>query len=255
MNIVVIGSGWLGLPLAAHLHQQGHAVTATRRSASLPDATGFPVVQFSPATGPFEIVQQADVVIFAFPPDRSAFEAYANDCLHIAAHTTADCHILLISSTSVYPSTVLLADESAADNADPSRNAILFAERSLKEQVGNRLTILRLAGLIGPGRYPVSAMSKSGKTYNGLDPVNVIHLDDAVGLSTFLVENNFRGETVNGCSGNHPSKKDYYSWMAEQLGIHPPSFEPGGNGKTILSEKSREMGYRYRRDDPYNFLD
>lgn len=254
MNIVVIGSGWLGLPFAEHLFERNHPVSATRRILAQSESL-VPILQYPSSDGNHDFLAEAAVVVLAFPPDRSSLEAYANDCLQIVENCGPQTRFLMISSTSVYPSTVAVADEQAADDADPRENRILFAERAMQQQLGNRLTILRLAGLIGPGRFPVTAMSRSGKTYHANDPVNVIHLEDAVRLSRFLVENDHGGEIVNGCAAEHPLKKAYYSWMAGELSIPCPLFEAGGGGKIIDSAKSRKLGFNYRRDDPYSFLE
>lgn len=252
MNIVVIGSGWLGLPLARHLLAKGHTVTATRRNTE-PLETAVNLVRY-PSEESADLLVQADVVVLAFPPDRFSLEAYAGDCLQVAEHCGPQTRLLMISSTSVYPSAITVADETSADDVKADTNKILFAERKLQQRLGKRLTILRLAGLIGPKRYPVTAMSRSGKTYFANDPVNVIHLEDAVGLSTFLIENDHGGEIVNGCASNHPTKKEFYTWMAEKLGIPAPLFEPGGEGKIIDSTKSRKLGYSYVKDEPFSFM-
>jgi len=254
MNIAVIGTGWLGHPLATFLNDSGHIVYGSRRSASGENVDYRPFIY--PSVNPVskEILRKADVVVLAFPPNRTSSDAYANDCLEVCRHIGQQSQVVLTSSTSVYDQNGTCLEESFNDIRF-SENPIARAEYELIEQIGERLTIVRLAGLIGPGRYPVKIMSTSGKIYKGNEPVNVIHQADAISLLTFVIENDIRGEIINGSAGQHPMREEYYSWMAPQLGVVPPVFESGNSeGKIISSEKSRSLGYEYIYDDPFEFL-
>jgi nucleoside-diphosphate-sugar epimerase len=256
MNIAVIGTGWLGHPLASSLNASGHIVYGSRRSASSGENVDYRPFIY-PSANPVnkEILQKADVVVLAFPPDRSSSEAYAKDCLEVCLHISGQCHVVLTSSTSVYPAIGGTCEETRLADLTFSEHAIARAEYELAQKVGDRLTIVRLAGLIGPGRYPVKNMSKSGKVYKGNDPVNVIHQTDAVKLLAFVIENNIQGEIINGSAGEHPTRENYYSWMAPQVGVEPPVFETvNGEGKIISSEKSRNLGFSYSYDNPFDFL-
>lgn len=254
MDIAVIGTGWLGHPLATFLNDSGHIVYGSRRS---PSGENVPYRTFIyPSGNPLNkaILQKADVVILAFPPDKSYPEAYANQCLEICKHISTQCHVVLTSSTSVY-ATEGTCQEDHFSAIRFSESPVARAEYELIRKVGAQLTIVRLAGLIGPGRYPVKSMSSSGKTYIGNEPVNVIHQTDAVNLLAFVIENDIRGEVINGSAKQHPTREEYYSWMAPRLGIAPPLFETGNSeGKIISSEKSRMLGYEYVYDNPFEFL-
>lgn len=254
MNIAVIGTGWLGNPLATLLKDSGHIVYGSRRSPSGEHVTYRPFIY--PSGNPLnrEILQKADAVVLAFPPDRSSPEAYANNCLEICRHISKQCQVVLISSTSVYIHNGICCEDHF-DAVGFSEHPIARAEYELIRKAGPQLVIVRLAGLIGPGRYPVRSMSGSGKIYKGNEPVNLIHQTDAVNLLAFVIENDIRGEIINGSANNHPMRETYYSWMAPQIGVAPPLFEPGdGEGKIISSDKSRSLGYAYVYDDPFDFL-
>lgn len=252
MNIALIGAGWLGHPLAQHLHDSGKRVYGSRRSAFDPGIDSYTPFVF-PGEKAREILEKADVTVLAFPPNRSAEGQYAEDCLDVCAQLKSDCQIILVSSTGVYAGEGVLTEDDPLP--ETSGNAVAAAEKALTQLPGREITIVRMAGLVGPHRYPVRAMSQSGKTYAGNEPVNLIHQTDAVGLIAFLIDNDIRGEIVNGCASGHPPKAIYYAKMAEQLGIPAPLFNDEGlNGKIISSEKSRKMGYEYRYDDPFSFV-
>lgn len=258
MNIVVIGTGWLGHPLATRLTELGHIVYGSRRS--VPEGEKVVYRTFvHPSHNPInkEIIPLADVVILTFPPGQSTAEQYAGDCLEICRQAGENALVIFVSSTGVYRRKSGICTEDKLDEVpfDPE-NPVPRAEYELVQLLGERLTIVRLAGLIGPGRHPVRNMSKNGKTYAGNEPVNVIHRNDAVDLIVFIVERNIAGEIINGCAGEHPQREAYYSWMAAELGIDPPLFGQtgSGDGKIVSSEKSRKLGFSYAYDDPFDFL-
>jgi len=253
MNIAVIGSGWLGLPLAEKLRVEGHSVFSTKRTLT-PDSGEHILLFPSPDGSTEKLLSVVHAIVLAFPPSRISAEAYRNDCVAVVKLLSPDCRVVMISSTGVYANTIETAVETVPDNGN-GENRIALAEKALFDELGNRLTIVRLAGLMGPGRYPASAMSRSGKTYAGNEPVNVIHLEDAVGLPAYLIQQGLWGEIVNGCAQKHPSKKVFYSRMAEKLGITAPHFDDEkASGKIVSSEQSRKLGYRYVYDDPMDFM-
>jgi nucleoside-diphosphate-sugar epimerase len=258
MNIAVIGTGWLGHPLATKLTELGHIVYGSRRT--VPEAERVVYRTFiHPSRNPInkEIIPLADVVILAFPPGKETPEQYAGDCLDICRLVGEQARVILISSTGVYRKQNGTCSEESFDDLqfDPDY-PVSRAEFELIQLLGKRLTIVRLAGLIGPNRYPVKNMSASGKTYKGNEPVNVIHQQDAVDLVIFITERKISGEIVNGCAAEHPLREAYYSWMADKLGIDPPLFlqSTADDGKIISSAKSRELGFSYTYDNPFDFL-
>lgn len=250
MHYVIIGTGWLGLPLATKLAENGHSVWGSSRTHRESFSGNYQSFAYPADPSP---LHQADAVVLAFPPDRSSPGKYAADCLDVVQHCSTDCRIILISSTGAYTQTGMCTEASVVHDIH-SENTLIQAESCLRERVGSRLTIIRLAGLIGPDRYPVRAMVRGGKTYHGNDPVNVIHQEDAVGLVVHVIEQQITGETINGCSEEHPSRSVFYTDMANRLGLPVPIFtDTSSESKVISPEKSKELGYQYRFPDPMNF--
>lgn len=250
MQYVIIGTGWLGFPLASKLAEKGHAVWGSSRTVRESFSGNFQSFVYPADASP---LHQADAVVLAFPPDRSSPEKYAADCLEVVHHCSPDSQIVMVSSTGAYTQTGMCTEEHIVHDIH-AENTLIQAESCLRERVGNRLTIVRLAGLIGPDRYPVRVMAKSGKTYHGNDPVNVIHLEDAVGLLEHVLEQQLTGEMLNGCSEEHPSRRIFYTDMADRLGLPVPIFtDSSGESKIISPAKSKELGYRYRFPDPMHF--
>lgn len=254
MNIVIIGTGWLGHALAEKLAvNPNYKVSGSKRTAAkLTSGTAYHPFVFPSEEGS-ALLAQADTVVLAFPPDRSTTERYAEDCLQIVKLIPPTCRIVLTSSTGVYPDTSVTCFETDPIHESQPGNPLVLAEAALLQQVASRLTIVRLAGLIGPGRYPVRFMVASGKTYEGNVPVNVIHQQDAVGFVAFVIENALQGEIFNACAPSHPSKGSFYTAMASHLGIASPLFTASGQGKTVDASKSVAAGYHYLFPEPMAF--
>lgn len=252
MKITIIGNGWLGKPLRKLLRAKGLDAFSTQRTfTDEAHVLNFPSTD-SKST---ELLQNSAVVVLAFPPDRTNVNQYSLDCLAICAQIPLSAKVILISSTGVYSDERSNAVESDIDYSNIAENKLLLAEKALIDILKNRLTIVRMAGLVGAGRYPVTAMARSGKSYDGNSPVNLIHLDDAIGIIYYIIRNNIWGDTINACAPNHPTKQDYYKWMAKELGITPPNFiHQDQPSKVVISDKSIRMGYEYLRSDPYQFL-
>ena len=105
---------------------------------------------------------------------------------------------------------------------------------------------LRFAGLFGPGRDPGKFFTGKINIPNGLAPVNLLHLDDAVGMTMQLMENISNDKIINVVSQGHPSRMDFYSQAAKRSGLEPPIFVPECLQWKIVS--SSYTGYRYKHN-------
>jgi nucleoside-diphosphate-sugar epimerase len=254
MNCVIIGTGWIGNKLAESLVDKGHSVVGTRRTPSNLTQTGFNAIVYPPENAVLtQFLAEAELVVLAFPPSRSSTEQYTNDCLAIYQLISKDCKVILTSSTSVYEGNGTCTEEDLAPDIQ-STNRIHRAESTLRQLLGTRLTIIRLAGLIGPDRHPVRNMSKSGKSYVGNQPINVVHQQDAVGIIEHVINHQIWGETINACSTEHPPRGNYYTWMANELKLTSPLFEDTTEeSKLVSNKKSLDLGYHYVFPNPFDF--
>lgn len=257
MKCVIIGLGWLGLPLAKELVAAGFSVTGTTRQRTvLSDEIN--LLNYEPENGISTDLKRAltvaDCVVLAFPPNRSSFEQYASDCVQIAGECSKTARLLMISSTGVYPEKNGFVVETDTDLLPDTTNSLLFAERSLATILGDSLTIIRMAGLIGGNRYPVRAMAVCGKSYPANELVNVVHQNDAVSCCLHVIKHGHWGITVNCCTSEHPTKKAFYSWMASQLKSALPEFEASvASGKIVRNDKSKAIGFKYHYHSPFDF--
>jgi len=260
MKIVIVGSGWLGKPLAEKMWNLGHDVFAIYRS-NKPMVSCAIAKAIDDTRSAIELIQSndldmlkmklphADAVVFCFPSPKEG-KSHAEVCLDITQYCDPSCRFIFTSTTGVYPNENAEFDEQSI--LDPE-NKHVQTENQLRRELGNTLSIVRLAGLVGEGRFPVRMMSSSGKIYNADEYCNLIHLEDAVGFIAFLILENIRVEIVNACAPQHPAKGEYYTDMAEKLNVATPVFEKGPTGKLILSDLSISLGYEYLKPDPYDF--
>lgn len=258
MKIGIIGLGWLGLPLAKSLLNKGFLVVGTTRSRSVElSHERFSHILFDPLVkkqAPIPYFSELDVLILAFTPSKTDEKAYAKDCVRVLDFISPSCKVIQISSTSVYPQRNGTFNEFDYPAGSIKTNAIGYAELALSSMLRDRLTIIRLSGLVGPKRYPVTAMARSGKTYEAKDRVNLIHQEDAIGLIEYVIQQKCWNKTINGCATEHPFKGELYTEMAFRLGIEPPLFEDRTHTERIISNKhSLELGYQYLYPDPKNF--
>jgi len=258
-NYAIVGAGWLGLPLAEYWTSLGYTVHGTTRSAEKMielEKRSIHAHQFTQESmlDPQRWLNDMDVVVIAIPPSDFG-EEYVKYVKAIASNISDTAKVVFVSSTSVYADENTQIDEDTATRGE-GRNgpAIIAAEEQLRIIFENRLTIIRMSGLVGGQRHPIRFMA--GRTIsNGLAPVNLIHLDDCVGLITWVVDTDFFGKTVNGVTQEHPSKEDYYAFAAQELKLNPPTFIQEKSSFKIVSSKWNKINqfYHYMYRTPFEF--
>jgi nucleoside-diphosphate-sugar epimerase len=143
--------------------------------------------------------------------------------------------ICYTSSTSVYPQDHGdWVDETAATEPASETSAILVeSERILLEDAlwRGRRYILRLGGIYGPGRHYLIDQVKEGATVlpgMGQYHLNMIHRDDAVGGILAVLDRSalVPDGVYNLCDGQPSKKMDIVSWIAAQMKLPCPSFDP-----------------------------
>ena len=249
MKISIIGSGWLALPLARHLTELQHQVriTTTRadKARQLSDL-GYHAItyQLGQNTSPEADLFQADVLIIAITSkDHEAFNR-----LFSQLTTTAVRHVLFISSTSVYLNNGKTHDETS--QALNQESPLLTIEQ-LVQQLPSA-SIIRFAGLVGPGRHPGGFFRRSGVISNPQAAVNLIHLDDCLGIITTVITQQAWHQIFNGCADTHPEKGMFYQSMARQGGFEVPQLgEPdAGSDKVIDNQKIKQtLNYAFHHPD------
>ena len=263
-QVSIIGCGWLGFPVAKQLVQKGFKVIGTTTTQSkIPLLVSehinghlFDVNAHQYAGDLKTILHGSDCILLNFPPKRVNNIAvdYPKCFKQFLPFIKPHQKVIFVSSTSVYQNTNDWVDEQMT--CQPTKRsgiAILETEHILKQELHERLCILRLAGLIGANRMPGMFLAGKKDLPNANAPVNLIHQDDAIGLIIKIIEKDAFGTIFNGCSDQHPLRKDFYIKAAESCQVPTPSFlaDPNPQFKIVNNNKSKkELQYPYQHPDP-----
>lgn len=249
--ISILGSGWLGLPLAAHLVQAGYQVKASTRGqhriAEI-NSVGAEacIVDIDALSDSLPTFLDADTLIINITSKniegfRSLVQAVADSPVR---------HVLFVSSTSVYDNVKQVVTE--ADTQYHSNSPLLVIEDLLSSNQAFSTTLLRFGGLIDKRRHPGRFFSSGRSVQNADTPVNLIHFDDCLGVIDAIIEQNCWGEVLNACADSHPSKRQFYSKAIQHYGANLPEFvdSDGSVGKSVSNEKIKKLlGYQFQHAD------
>jgi nucleoside-diphosphate-sugar epimerase len=264
-TIAVLGCGWLGLPLAKHLLAQGHRVLGTTTSPEqlpLLAAQGIEaqLIQlgsdFSAAdeTRLTSLLSQATTLVLNVPPRAAVAGGYPQLLrpVHRAVAAGRVQAVLFVSTTGVYPDEPRLMRETDAVSTRDAASDVLRTEGHFVPRYGQwKSTVVRLGGLIGPGRAPGRFLAGRQNLPQGDAPTNLLHLTDAVGVLSTIIDQNIWGHTLNVCAQSHPLRRNFYPAAATYIGLEPPTFQPGGSSSKIIdSSRLRSLvPYAFRHDD------
>lgn len=258
-KVCILGGGFIGFPLAKELKKHNYDVQVVLKSEKrLPqfDQYGIPsVISNIGSSIPLEITPQPEILVIAYPIGSRSGDApnITSQVAWIAQSFPESSvkQVVLTSSTSVYPDGFGLVDENFIPRHSDHRNYQLQYEEGLKEVYGGKLTIFRLAGLVGEGRNPGRFLAGRQQLHNPKSPVNMVHQMDVVRFMLAGIHKTVLGEVFNLCHDNHPSRISYYSETARALGLEPPTFteEQIDNPKVVSNAKSKVFfGLDYEYD-------
>jgi nucleoside-diphosphate-sugar epimerase len=255
-QISILGCGWLGLPLAKSLLQNGFSIkgstTSLEKMSPLQSAGITPFLlrleehQISESIADF--LADSQILIINIPPklrggSTENFVAKITTLLPFIENSTIE-KVLFVSSTSVYGDDNDLVTEDTPLNPDTEGGRQLaIAENVLHKNSQFQTTILRFGGLIGEDRNPVRFLSGRENIENPNAPINLIHQDDCIGIIEKIIALNSWNETYNAVAPFHPSRQEYYTQKATELNLALPKFAALNTivGKTILNNKLIEV--------------
>ncbi|WP_155297155.1 NAD(P)-binding domain-containing protein [Spirosoma aerolatum] len=268
-NVSIIGLGWLGLPLAERLLNEGFSVKGSATSAEKVTALKQKAIaayelQLNPEPiGDLHGLLDADTLVINIPPKAGKlgdnFHPVQIQYIADALQSSFLKHIIYVSSTSVYPELnrevveedVLFPDQSAAPGLVRAEQLVQTLEKA-EERV---VTILRCGGLMGYDRIPGKYVA--GRTVDTGDvPVNYLHRDDAVGILCELIGNRVGG-TFNAVAPIHPTREAIYRKSCAEFEYALPTFvqpaEPVPYKLISPAKLLQAIHYPYRYPDPLQF--
>lgn len=275
-NRLILGCGYLGLRVAKIWQAQGDTVFAVTRSESTAEdfrSRGIePIV--GDVTDPRSLsclreLPKISTALIAIGMDRSRYskvaDVYVDGLQNVLDHLPETEQLIYVSSTGVYGD----FDGDWVDENSPTQPkreggiACLEAERLIQRNDSKNIAvaniahrvILRFAGIYGPGRVPTKSLIESNdwKKLSSSGFLNLIHVDDGAYLideiSRQLNDDDPSFDCFCVSDGNPVLRKEYYSFIAEQLGIDsipweetqadPTSARSGAN-KRVSNQKLNE---------------
>jgi nucleoside-diphosphate-sugar epimerase len=267
MTVSILGCGWYGLALAKTLVANGTKVNGSTTSVGKLETLAAVGIK------PFLIDLSADdaaynsefftcdVLVIAIPPKSRAGEGaeYVPKLQRIinAINQNQIQKVILISSTGVYADLNKEVNELTDPQPNTLSGKILYeAEGLFRQQTKFKTTIIRFGGLIGSGREPGTFFA--GKMYipNGLAPVNLIELNDCIGVTEAILNKSAFGYIFNACSPHHPPKYEFYTKATAKAGLEQPEFVSELNEWKIVNSINVDslLGYQYKIDNWYSWL-
>ncbi len=254
-NVAVVGCGWLGQPLAVSLLKKKYKVFGTTTSIEkIPDLKKLGIFSFLlDFNKPFinqelTFLNQVDILVLNIPPSKiKGDSSYSEILLEFVKSFPNTIKVIFTSTTSVYPDTIEKADELYQFTEDDLKKETVQAEIKLRDYLKDRLTTLRLAGLIGLSRHPVTFLAGKKNIPNGNAPINLVHLEDVVGIIEKIISDNFWGEIINACYPFHQIKSEYYIEKSTKFDLVPPAFLNQGEKFKIVSglKSEKVLNYKY----------
>ena len=267
----IIGCGWLGFPVAKRLLLNGFHLKGSTTSASKVDLlqeagieSFLLKIQGDQIEGDQGSFFDSEYAIISIPPGRrnpANIQSYSKSILKIASlfKSAKLQQLIFISSTSVYGSIAAEVQEDSELLAQTdSAKAIVSSEKQLRGLLGNKLTILRMAGLSGPSRNPARFLAGRKGIKGRNHPVNLVHLEDCIRVIELLFSKNISGKSYNVVSDEHPSKEEFYTYAAEKLGLLAPGFDQEDHtmGKLVRNDLlKKELNFKFSYPSPFNMLD
>ncbi len=228
MTVGILGCGWLGMPLALQLQQEGIGVRTSRASAKGVQALRSQGLQahqivldaHHPQYDP-QFFEGLSALIIAVPPGLRKNPARRFDAAvaHLMTYCTpyAIPHLLFCSSISVYGVAGDPIDETTPCKPQtPSGQQLLACEQHVLAAAG-KATIFRLGGLIGADRHPIHSFAKRRIIPNPKAPINLVHQDEVLAYCRAWIQRPATNAVFNVVSPLHQPREAYYSQCAKQL--------------------------------------
>jgi nucleoside-diphosphate-sugar epimerase len=264
-NICILGCGWLGLPLAKSLINNGFSVKgSTTTETKLAVLESANILAYSIRLTESEVIgnieaflSDSEVLILDIPPklrgDGAEHFVTKIETLIPFIEKSPVKQVVFISSTSVYAdNNTRITEDSKAEPDTESGRQLLATEKILQANTNFKTTVIRFGGLIGENRHPIHFLAGRKSLENPESPINLIHQDDCIGIIEAVIAQKTKGEVFNAVAPYHPTRKDYYLQKAKELGLPVPVFDESkpSVGKTIISDKiSTVLGYPFQHTD------
>ncbi len=236
MRVLIIGCGYVGLPLGAALVRAGHEVSGVRRGEAGAEelrAAGLtPVLADITRREELEkIPGEFDWVINTVSSTKGGVEEYRAVYLEATRHLIEwlsqrpPQKYLYTSSTSVYAQTdgAWVTEASPTEPTGDTSRVLVETEQLLLQAAREKnfpAVILRVAGIYGPGRGHLFQQYLRGEARlagDGSRLINMIHRDDVVRAALAALEHGQPGRIYNVADDEPVTQREFFTWLSQQL--------------------------------------
>jgi nucleoside-diphosphate-sugar epimerase len=275
MRVLIIGCGYVGMPLGAELVKQGHEVVGLRRSTGA--EAEFKAAGIKPLTGDITRAEQlaqlpaaCDWVVNCVASSGGGAEDYQGVYLQgmrnlvewLAAAPPKK--FVYTSSTSVYGQNdgSVVKENSSTEPVAETAKILVETERVLLAAARERkfpAVILRLAGIYGPDRgHWLKQYLKNEARIEGTGArlLNMIHRDDVVGAIIAALKSGRAGEIYNVADDEPITEWTFFKWLSDAVGRDMPPSVPedseavrkrGVSNKKVSNRRLKmELGYQLK---------
>jgi len=275
---LIVGCGYVGLPLGAELARRGHEVFGLRRSvlaeAEMKSAGITPLhADITQPDSLKNLPRDFDWVVNCSASGGGGADDYRKVYLEGNRNLIAWLagsplkKFVYTSSTSVYAQNdgSVVTEKSFAEPETDAAKVLVETEKLLVAAAANRkfpAVILRVAGIYGPGRGHAFKQFLRGEARiegDGSRWLNMIHRDDLIGVIIAALERGTPGEIYNAADNAPPSQLEFFTWLAMKLQRPlPPTVAVGAEiwrkrgvtNKRVSNAKLRtELKYEFQFPD------
>jgi nucleoside-diphosphate-sugar epimerase len=279
MRVLIVGCGYVGLPLGAELVRQGHEVFGLRRSAAAKDE--LKAARIQPLAGDVtrpetlaKLPRQFDWVVNCVAAGGSAdnyrqiyLEGNRNLIAWLAGSPPKK--FIYTSSTSVYGQNdgSIVTEKSPVEPEAETAKVLVEAEKFLLAKGGSRersphlkypAVILRVAGIYGPERghwFSQFLKHEARIEGDGSRWLNMIHRDDVVGCIIAALERGKSGKIYNATDNEPVTQLKFFEWLAAELKRPlPPTIPVDDESRRKRGVTNKRVGNaKLRNDLKYEF--
>ncbi|HEY1717003.1 MAG TPA: SDR family oxidoreductase [Verrucomicrobiae bacterium] len=272
MRVLIVGCGYVGVPLGAELVRLGHEVSGLRRNLAAENelkAAGISPL-FADVAKPetlAKLPREFDWVVNCVAASGADYsETYLRGTKNLIAwlEVSPPKKIVYTSSTSVYGQNdgSQVKESSPTEPVSETSKILVETEKILIEAFRQKnfpAVILRVAGIYGPGRghlFRQFLKNEARIEGDGSRNLNMIHRDDLVGCIIAALKSGRAGEIYNAVDDEPVSQRNFFEWLGGTLGKYPPPYVPqnsaedrkrGATNKRVSNRRLKmELGCQFK---------
>lgn len=221
-QVSILGCGWLGMPLARALIQEGFQVLgSTTTPSKLSELESLGIRPFLIDIHKEDQLHSSsflssDILIIAIT--SKSIEDFQLLIDSIAVSPVK--RVLFVSSTSVYP----MCNGVVTEQTKTLDTPLARIEHLFLSQKSFETSILRFGGLFGATRQPLNFI-RAKVVAHPEGYINFIHQEDGIAIILKMIQMNRWSQILNVCSDSHPKRRDFYIRLTQKAGVPTPVFD------------------------------